>query len=365
MAGLPPSKLPAAVADDDDDLLIAVPKDPVVEKAVKDSSFACGVDRKNALSFVTCSLANFTTTKLMLSMARLSEPLEEETRKDLVRIKTRMGSFNYSVSLASGEYVKLLQATFMNLENHDFLFELGMKTALDVFSDGTLKEDEVLSESAIDYCRELVSAELVSSAFYSERPPFCFLACLSRDMQVKENAARFASRLYNAMEIANADIENKALIKKQYDRMMWPHNALACDWLIAALECKFEGWPSSLKEGDMTKVASGLLTSVPVENLHSVVQDNCRQSRGGLLGRHSKWHRVSVSGILEDNEMPAPKQTAEHARQVLAEKIEIKNKLYETCTVDEYSLGSDDLRRLREWCTSLGVLGCSIFWGRS
>ena len=69
LAGLPPSKLAAAVADDDDDLLIAVPKDPVVEKAVKDSSFACGVDRKNALSFVTCSLANFTTTKLILSMA--------------------------------------------------------------------------------------------------------------------------------------------------------------------------------------------------------------------------------------------------------------------------------------------------------
>ena len=56
-------------------------------------------------------------------------------------------------------------------------------------------------------------------------------------MQVQENAARLASRLYNAMEIANADIENKALIKKQYDRMMWPRNALACDWLIAALEC--------------------------------------------------------------------------------------------------------------------------------
>ncbi len=95
-----------------------------------------------------------------------------------------------------------------------------METALDVFSDGTRKEDEVLSESAIDYCRELVSAELVSSAFYSERPPLCFLACLRRDRQVKETAARFASRLYNAMEIANADIENKALIKKQHDRMM-------------------------------------------------------------------------------------------------------------------------------------------------
>ena len=83
-----------------------------------------------------------------------------------MRIKTRMGSFDYNDSLASGEYVKLLQATFMKLEDHDFLFELGMKTALDVFSDGTLKEDEVLSESAIDDCRELVSAELVSSVVY-------------------------------------------------------------------------------------------------------------------------------------------------------------------------------------------------------
>ncbi len=54
--------------------------------------------------------------------------------------------------------------------------------------------------------------------------------------------------------------------------------------------------------------------------------------------------------------MPAPKQTAEHARQVLAEKIEIKNKFYETCTVDEYSLGADDLRRLMDWCASLGGL---------
>ena len=87
----------------------------------------------------------------------------------------------------------------MNLENHHFLFELGMKTALDVFSYGTLKEDEVLSESAIDYCRELVSAELVSSAFYSERPPLCSLACLSRDMQVTENAARFAIRFHSTM----------------------------------------------------------------------------------------------------------------------------------------------------------------------
>ncbi len=52
--------------------------------------------------------------------------------------------------------------------------------------------------------------------------------------------------------------------------------------------------------------------------------------------------------------MPAPRQTAEHARQVLAEKLETKNKLYETCTVDEYSLGADDLRRLREGCAGLG-----------
>ena len=57
VAGLRPSKFPAASAEDDDDLLIAVPKHPVVEKAVKDSSFACGVDRKNALSFATCSRA--------------------------------------------------------------------------------------------------------------------------------------------------------------------------------------------------------------------------------------------------------------------------------------------------------------------
>ncbi len=65
----------------------------------------------------------------MLSMVRLSEPLEEETRKDLVRMKRRMRSFTYSVSLARGEYVKRLQATFRKLEDHGFLFVLGMKAA--------------------------------------------------------------------------------------------------------------------------------------------------------------------------------------------------------------------------------------------
>ncbi len=81
---------------------MAVHAGRAVEKAGRAWGYACGVDMRTAFSFVTCSLANCTTTKVMLSMVRLSEPLEEETRKDLVRLKTRMGSFDYSVAMASG-----------------------------------------------------------------------------------------------------------------------------------------------------------------------------------------------------------------------------------------------------------------------
>ena len=44
-------------------------------------------------------------------------------------------------------------------------------------------------------------------------------------------------------------------------------------------------------------------------------------------------------------------------------QIDIRNKLYETYPVDEYSLGADDLRRLMDWCASLGGLGRAICLG--
>ncbi len=56
-----------------------------------------------------------------------------------MRPKTTMGSFDCSVALASGEYAKLLQTTYLKLEEHDFVSELNITSPVDVFSYGTLK----------------------------------------------------------------------------------------------------------------------------------------------------------------------------------------------------------------------------------
>ena len=103
--------------------------------------------------------------------------------------------------------------------------EPGTKKAFDVFSYGTLKEDEVLSESAIDHCRVMVSAELVSSdLFIQSARRSAFARASAGTCRLRRRRPGLGAGCTTRWGMAKADIDNKVLINRQYDHMMWPHN---------------------------------------------------------------------------------------------------------------------------------------------
>jgi hypothetical protein len=98
-------------------------------------------------------------------------------------------------------------------------------------------------------------------------------------------------------------------------RSSWAGYAVWAD----ASECDFLYFPEDTQV-ELRQMAQGFSHGQPVEIIHNVVNDACRQSKVGLLSRQGKFHRAVTSGIIEDNDRTQPAITSLHRAAAMGTK---------------------------------------------
>ena len=320
---------------------------PMVVKSVRESSFDIEHMRKTAINtahFVAKSLSRASTTRVMLAVVRLGEPLEDNLNHVLKETKTQMGALVHHVAMSVYCYEDVLESTWLRWEEPQFWKELGFTRECDIMSESVMKEDKLLAELIHDFTREYIANEVLTSSFFSERPPFAFLGVLSHDPAVVRARLEYMRELWTVLQAAEQKARTDPDLRRSLDGLLWPRSQTAREWLTAAFECNFEKVPSDVK-AEMTNVARGWMQNQPVETIHGYINDACRQAKHGRLGNAAKWHRAMHAGVLEDTDRAPPPATAASRAQALGQALS-------PCLFDgrvgDSSIGDDDLTKMMQ-----------------
>jgi hypothetical protein len=312
--------------------------DAVVMKTVSASNHDVDALRrgtKNHSHLCLSVLTNRTGRRLAVGMSRGGQPLEEDCHLGITLRKTQVGCSDWIVGRACRSYDKVLADTWAVLRKRSVLRELGFMSGLDFVGNSSLKEDEMVAETMLDFVRELVAGEIESSATYSHRPPFALLACLSSEQATVNKTLAWAKSLWDmlnrfeTLEVPNAEVTTKLR------ETLWPDSVESREWLVGLFENEFKSVPKHIVDR-MRDVSRVCWTSVPVEQLNSVLVDEMRQSKGALLGRASKLHRILNSHVWPDSDRKLPTPTMDDRR--VAKTVAVKNDMFES-RANIFSLG--------------------------
>ena len=89
-----------------------------------------------------------------------------------------------AVAIGLGEYNDYLAEVVGTLYDEDVLFEAGLLQDEEYADRGPvrLEEDEIVSKAMLDLVRTTFDEELRHMRYFSDRPPYKYCACLSRDV---------------------------------------------------------------------------------------------------------------------------------------------------------------------------------------
>ena len=131
-----------------------------------------------SLLVVGSILANPISFKLGLGLQRLAEPVENKSLQTLKTLGTKTGCHDWNIEMALGGHDTTLLAVFNVLSDPTFLSEVGFLNKSDVQSEILLREEHCIAEAFVQFSRNLVAKEILSSSMFTWRPPLAFLPYL-------------------------------------------------------------------------------------------------------------------------------------------------------------------------------------------
>ena len=297
---------------------------------------------KNTAHFVSVSLSRSVTTKLMTGIVGIGLPLEEDMRMTLTTAKTQAGALEWFVNQSSGEWEHVLAATFAKLQDKSLITEIGFLPAAAFTGELTALEERSIAEALVDFAREYVAAEVLTQSFFTLRPPFACMAWLSRDSNVRRRRMSYLEQVWEALEAAEKTVSPDGYVEKHLRAMLWPANPISREWLLSALECKFQRFPHDVEE-EMRAVARGFVHNQMVETLGGQMQAACASTSRGELCRSSKWHVLATAGLLEDSDRKPPEISP--LTRAESTNVKLSNDLFDG-TGGDRSVGENDLSKL-------------------
>jgi hypothetical protein len=118
--------------------------------------------------------------------------------------------------------------------------------------------------------------------------------------------------------VALRKLEAESLKDKWYDQYsdetLWPRNVLVQELLTGMDEADFKGVPDDIQT-DINDMVAGYNSSVIAENGFRKLDEFAQATRRRVLGRITRWQRLSVCDILEDHDRIQPPITPEAKAQ--------------------------------------------------
>ena len=170
-------------------------------RAVRDGNAPLEATRRkfpDNVRVVSSILSSRISYRLSMVLFLGAEPGEAYHDIIFTQLSTQCGCLQYHVDQSCGRYDKLLVSIWRVLSSDATLSQLELTQGRDFAGSHHVLEDKLVAETLVDYLRELVAGEIATGAWYSERPPICFMKALSPSYELKRAGMRQMEGLWNA-----------------------------------------------------------------------------------------------------------------------------------------------------------------------
>jgi hypothetical protein len=285
-------------------------------------------------------LALGTTRRIWVVMAEVPKPVADAHSVLIATLHARLKTRDWLVEMAGGKYNDYLAKVVGVLQDDRVLFSTGLRQDPSHADTSNVRKEEdiVVMKAMVDLVRSQFTAELSHMRFYSDRPPYKFLMCLSSDANALPNLLRWAKDLYAGLRA----LEGRAVVDpwfRDYLRdTLWAESIYDLEFLIGLDEADFEMIPRDLKLA-CEDLAESFNASLIAEEGFKELDKFEHSHRAGFLGRTSRWHRLTTCGVLENFGRKQPPVTAA-AKACRAAKVDPK--IYEAARGPKaFSLGEE------------------------
>ena len=359
--GLPPPSVPGAPADvgaaasssSAHPAVAAVPAAPTVApRSVRFSNAEIDKIRSSCQTqthLATTIMCVHETKVLNAMMTKFVHPIEEEHNFTVTALKTQAGTLEWRTQMAALRRKHHIESTLGLLRDKALLITLGLQSFEGaahtcMFPDAMA---ERIAASTLDFCRELVYAELLLLLQHSADLPGKFAGAVSKGPAIKSDTMQWLKQTFDAVCDAERHARDDEFLAAWLLDLIWVKNTWIREVLLSAAEADFATLPQDT-ELEVLQQNLGPVTTKPVEDSFNVARKAMKSSNNCQLSRRGLWHRLLSSNVLEETDYKAHEMTPEDELVgAMATQRTLPKSMFSARGLD-FTLGEDKIKEYRE-----------------
>eukprot|EP00971_Amphidinium_carterae_P352439 6492597-Amphidinium_carterae.2 len=272
-------------------------------------------------------------------MGDLEYPLLQASKRHAEACTTPWGSRDWYVKQSVGDVQHVREMAQM-LTNRLSLgawgFQLGwgaLQLPVDVMQDNDAK-----AAAAVLIMRKVASLELITTAMFMWRPPYCLAGLLSAESAKREACTERIKLIFHALEVLETSSGSGDWSRRFLSDLHWPRSTVIRELLIGLAESRWSV-PEDVRNM-LDAIFSGHGCSKVVEEAFKVVVQHTPAS--GQMSRMSRMATLMSSGLLSEYGQKEVEAVS------IAPKVEAVTESSMKVSSVDFSLGSDVAAAIRE-----------------
>ena len=263
----------------------------------------------NALAFAARLLAQPLGMRLFKAMVIMPRPLHARMAQELEMLKTRRGTLALHLELQQGEHTLALHGLLDMLLSPAFAEQLGFPKARTPGHLQNEKEDAMVAGTCWKLAFSVIGSFATTQASYTHQLPLAFFGLLSPAAGVVADTLAWLSSVWACLLKLELEGLSDSTAAAFVVNLRFPLEQFSRSILVMLAEAEFKEVPGLVVE-ELTDFASGLHSTLLVENMFREARKMERKSLSGMTGNIHLWHELSHTQLLCDFDRPGITVTA-------------------------------------------------------
>jgi hypothetical protein len=328
-----------------------------IKKSVKTGNVEVDALRstcKNSKHLTGKIMANALTNRICHLIVLVVGAVRDMHARHTEMMPTKRGSFEFSTSMARGDYEKVLANTCALFSSVACLRKAGFeeppppdRAARVGFSwaESGFEDDNVMSTLFLNMIVLTCGYRGITAMTYQFGLPKVFSGLVDRTASVRQNTLRHLQNVWEALAWA----ERLALVDKDVRsflfKLVWPRSDWIRSVLIVLSEYEFKHVPTWLSK-QLKSLAEGIVTTEICEVMFNNYRDAERKVKSAMVTASTLWTRAVGSKTVEGYDRASPPIT-NVVKNTVADmgKVKVNNNTFKH-NASPFSFGEDQLRLL-------------------
>lgn len=272
---------------------------------------------ENSMHLCTEVLSSRPSRGILIAMANVVAPVEQQHSVDITIMKTQMGRSQWNIDMACGRCGSYLVETLAAWTAPEVLVDMGIVSGGggdDEMLLDPMTASEVLS-SVFGFWRHLVALEYCLVSFHTAQMPFMAFSQLSSDINDRRKGMRTMKRMWEMLEATEKASHGDSDLRAFCSDLGWATCQFSRELCIGGAEMEWTCLPSDLLDQLVatSRVAS---TSKLAEDAFNELRAQTEPVRNKKKGPHVVWQACASSSLCADFDLDLVEVTPAHEVQL-------------------------------------------------